>query len=130
MSVFGRVLAVFNVLAALGFAFLAAADYRARNNWAYAAFRLELAVHGLPLNEKDDSWRPGTPIVKDLKTATVTELFNPVGGAGIRTQAEAVRQTRDFVLGKVDEAADDNAKKAVIRKYWAPLLPHAYMREN
>jgi len=51
MSLLGRFLIGFNFLAAVLYIILAAADWGVRQNWAYSAFRHELIIQGLPLEE-------------------------------------------------------------------------------
>src|SRR5436305_12465925 len=60
MSLFGKVLAFLNVLGVLGLAALASMDYARRQAWAYAVFRHDLVVDGLPLDRQatDDQGRP------------------------------------------------------------------------
>ena len=66
MSLLGKVLALLNVLAAVGFFYLATADRAKRQSWAYAVYRHQLAIdglvdldplitHGLPLDDYPDA---------------------------------------------------------------------------
>jgi hypothetical protein len=128
MSTLGKVLTVFNVLAAIGFLVLAAADYNARQNWAYSVFRHELAINGLPLDDKDDSWRPGVPIVRDVNDRAVRDLFGDPNGP--RTQLAAVESAKAVALQLIEDAKTDAEKRKAIAAVWLPLLPHAYQREN
>ncbi len=53
MSLLGKILALVNILAAVGFIYLAASDYGKRQQWSYAVYRHDLAINGLPLDEKE-----------------------------------------------------------------------------
>src|SRR5438105_2771952 len=57
MAMFGKILAVLNVLAAIGFLVVAGVDYDKRQNWAYSHYTHQLVVFGLPIVKYDDSWR-------------------------------------------------------------------------
>ena len=129
MSMFGKILTVLNVLAAIAFLALAGMDYSKRQSWAYAIFRYELAIHGLPLDDKDDSWKPGTPIAKDLTSNTLKDLFS-TSPPQIRTQLEAVESLKNGALKKVDDAPDDKAKRVALAEMWLPLLPHLSQRDE
>jgi len=128
MSLLGKVLTVLNALAAIGFLVLVGMDYSARNSWAYSVFRHELAIHGLPLDDKDDSWRPGVPIVKDLNATTLQALFGP-GAEGPKTQLSAVEGAKAAALGWIDEQPTDAKKREMIAAVWLPTLRHLHERE-
>ena len=53
MSILGKLLAVGNVLVAVGFLSLAAMDWAKRHAWTYAVYRHELALTGLPIDDSD-----------------------------------------------------------------------------
>jgi len=121
MSTFGKILAVFNVLAAIGFFVLAGMDYNARHAWSYSHFRHQVAIHGLPVTDSDDDWRlPGRTIADDLSDKTLKDLFG-AGGLEVRTQAAAVQQIQTQIEGEIDAAANDQARKQVIAKYLIPI---------
>lgn len=132
MSLFGKVLTILNALAAIAFLVLAGMDYRARNDWAYAVFRHELAIHGLPLDDRDDSWRPGRPIVKDVSEKTLTDLFSKAGSfdKNVKTQLAAVSYAKNQALQYIDAGADDKQKRQLVANVWLPLLKHSSLRDN
>ena len=75
----------------LAFLALAGMTYSKRQNWSYSHFRHQLAIHGLPVTDDEDTWRlPGRTIADDLSVATLTDMF-PGGGAP-GNQVEAVQQ--------------------------------------
>lgn len=130
MSLLGKVLTILNALAAIAFLAIAALDYQARNQWTYAVFRHELAINGLPLDDKDDSWRPGRPIIRDISAKTADELFRAAGGSPVKTQLDAVKQARQTAMDFIESAGDETTKRTHIAAVWLPLIPHSYAREN
>lgn len=132
MSTLGKILIILNALAAIGFFVIAGMDYRARQNWAYAVFRHELAINGLPLDDKDDSWRPGRPLVKDLTSDTINKMFAGSGGNPVRTQLDAVNAAKVSAIQAIDGAAAQNEKagRDAVLAIWRPLLKLGYERER
>jgi len=101
MSLFGKILAVLNVLAAIGFIYMAISDYAKRQQWNYAVYRHDLAMNGLPVdeNQKDVD---GNLIFKNLNQATLNDMFQPAGGQPVRTQLEEVNKVKNELMGKID----------------------------
>jgi hypothetical protein len=132
MSLLGKVLTILNALAAIAFLVLAGMDYRARNDWAYGVFRHELAIHGLPLDDRDDSWRPGRPIVKDVSEKTLADLFSKAGSfdKNVKTQLAAVAYAKKQALDFVDAGTNDQEKRDRIALAWLPQLTHASLRDD
>jgi hypothetical protein len=100
MSLLGKILALANILAAIGFIYLAASDYGKRQQWSYAVYRHDLALNGLPLDdgEKDVD---GQPLVKNLTEATKTEMFQG-SGQPVSTQLAELQRVQGEVRGKID----------------------------
>jgi hypothetical protein len=127
MSTFGKVLAVLNVLAAIGFLVLAGMDYNKRQSWAYSYFRHQLALNGLPLDATDDSWRlPGQSISSQFGKDANKELF---GGSGPTTQDDEVKSLVKALRDAVEQAPDMNAKRAIIGEHLLPGLSRAEDRD-
>lgn len=107
MSVFGKVLAFLNILAAFAFVYLAMQARAAHQMWAYSAFRHELALRGLPLDmeEKDED---GTPIVEKLTSPTVNQMFP---GGPVRTLKEEFDRRRNEFKTELEQAKDDKVKR-------------------
>src|SRR5437763_2090598 len=89
MSLFGKLLAVLNVLAAAAVVYLAAADYGKRRAWSYSLFRHELALNGLPI-DRDELDEDGAPIADKITDEALREMFSPVGGDARPTQEAEV----------------------------------------
>ena len=77
MSLLGKILAVLNVVAAIAFAYLAVSDWAQRRSWVYATYRLDLTLHGLPVDETDVDVA-GLPQNDKLSSTTLTDLFRGV----------------------------------------------------
>ena len=70
-------------------------------------------VRGLPVDDKDDADRPdGRPVVRDLTTTTLNEVFQPAGGSPVSTQVAEVQRRRQEVLADVESAGNESEKRA------------------
>jgi hypothetical protein len=131
MSLFGKILAVFNVLAAIAFFSIGAMDYSHRTQWTYSHFRHQLALYGLPVADDENSWRlPGRTIKSDLTQNTLDDLFRAVGGQAPKSQIEAVDQAKATVHDEFRNAQDLAAKKAALTKFLVPLQQTGAEREK
>lgn len=128
MSLFGKVLTILNAVFAVAFLVIAAMDYQARNQWAYSAFRHDLAIHGLPIDDKDDSWRPGRALVKDINANTLKDLFQRAGGDPVSTQIRAVEQAKKTAVQFIESQPDEAKKRVAIGITLLPLIPHSHER--
>lgn len=86
MSVFGKVLAVLNVLAVLGFGYLATMSYSQRAQWAYTAFRYDLAMKGIPVDKTEEDSNG------NLRYEEITEGVRKDLGITVQTQEEAAEK--------------------------------------
>src|SRR5262249_17788351 len=97
MSLFGKILALFNVFGALALIALAGMDYGKRQAFAYSVVRHELVLRGLPLDsEERDPSRPeqerrltreqGDPLVNQLSQKPLEDMFSQAGGNPVATQ--------------------------------------------
>lgn len=95
MSLFGKILAVLNILAAAAFGYFMMQASSQRAKWAYAAYRYELALTGLPADktEKNDN--------KDLEYELITEDLRKALQIDVQTQEEfadnAVNQAKTMI---------------------------------
>src|SRR5947209_4543633 len=129
MSLFGKILAVFNVLAAIAFLVFAAMDYYKRQSWAYSHFRHQLAVSGLPIDPTDDTGRlPGRSISDQFGRDARKEMFGAPEGP--KTQEDEVNGTVAAMKQGVDAAGDLNAKRAILAEHLLPELPRAEDRDE
>lgn len=98
MSLFGKMMAILNVLAAGAFLFLAAQDYAVRQQWAYAVFKHRLALTGLPVDE-DETDADNRPIVLDIDD----ELAKSISGDSAVKTMEQFLELRKSELDPVLE---------------------------
>jgi hypothetical protein len=129
MSLFGKILAVLNVLVAIVFLVLAGMDYSKRQAWSYSHFRHQVAIHGLPVTDSDETWRlPGRTVSRDLTQSTLKEMFT--GGDPVRTQIDAVNLIKGQIETEANGKPDDAAKKRFIYDYLVPLARTGEDRER
>jgi hypothetical protein len=89
MSLFGKILAVLNVLGAIGLFLLAVMDYGKRQAWSYNVMQHELVLRGMPLDDKETDAQ-GRPLADRLSEGTIAGHFANAGGSGKPTQVEEV----------------------------------------
>ena len=115
MSLLGKILAVLNVLAAMGLVYLLALDMGQRQRWAYDYFLHDLFINGLPLDDKEQEG----DIVK------VTRLNPPTSDLifqkkyPVQTQMEEVERVKEILRGSVDAAG--GAKEQRLARILLPL---------
>ncbi len=121
MTWFGKILAVLNIVATLAFVYLACQDYAKREAWAYANYVHDVAVNGLPLDDKvtDDH---ESPLLNRLGAETKNEWFASNGGP-VATQVAEVDRVKGLVDAKISALNDDPVKQTV--EYARILTPFA-----
>jgi hypothetical protein len=129
MSLLGKILAILNVLAALGFVYLAAADWGKRHAWAYSVFRHELIIDGLPVDESETSADDKAPIVDRISDKSAEDIFRQAGGQPVKTQRAAVKQLHDQVRAKIQGATDEAAQRQALYDTLLPLTRNFRERE-
>lgn len=128
MSLLGKILTALNAVAAIAFLVIAGLNYQMRHAWSNAVFRHELALHGLPLDDRDTGWRPGGPLIHDLTSATVKDLF-PV--QPVKTQQEALEFAKTLALAYIDQPGNTEAqRKEAVSQIWMPLLQNEQQRDD
>lgn len=99
MSLFGKILIFFNIVAALVVGWLFIQDYALRQQWAYAVYRQELVLKGLPVTDKEED-KQGNLLFHDLDEKALTDLFK--GQNPVRTQKEEVERVRTQYQNKIN----------------------------
>src|SRR5438876_11316199 len=95
MTILGKLLAIANVLAAVGFLYLAATDWAIRHKLTYAVYRHELALTGLPVDDQESESTDDAPHIDRLSEKTLQDVFK--GGTPVKTQKEEVQRVqREF----------------------------------
>lgn len=121
MTWFGKILAVLNIVATLAFVYVAFQDFAKREAWAYANYVHDVAVNGLPLDDKVTDDRE-SPLANRLANETKNEWFGSNGGA-VATQVEEVNRVKGLVDAKINALNDDPVKQTV--EYAHILTPFA-----
>jgi hypothetical protein len=127
MSLLGKILAVFNVLAVVAFVFIVATDWGQRQIWSYAVYRQDLALDGLPLDaEARDP--DGSLQVGRLSDATMQDLFKPAARdlpspltPEDKTQVGEVKRVHAKLRGRIEGTPNDDAKRKTLVRVLVPL---------
>jgi hypothetical protein len=117
MSLAAKILAILNVLAAVGFLVIAGLDWSQRQRWAYAVYRHDLFVDGLPIDDKEKDSN-AQPRVDKITDATATALGAAGGGGPVKTQQAEV----DRVVGQVRSSIGSNDGQGTKRQKLARFL--------
>ncbi len=126
MSLYGKILAVLNILGAAAFVYFAFADFATRETWAYANYVNDVLVAGLPLDNAEKDNREN-PIVTYLTDETKTEWFGP---DKVSTQVEEVDRVKNAASAKVDAFAGDPSRQTVeLARILTPFAKHIDERE-
>ena len=120
MSMMGKILAVFNVLAALLFIFILSRDYSEQEKWAYADFRHELVIDGLPV-DKEEKDVDGIPIVSKISDVTAQQLFQTAGGQPVKTVVDEIQRVKGKVKSDLDSLANEDQKRAKLETILGPM---------
>lgn len=117
MALTGKILAALNLVMAALFLVTASADWGQRREWGYALFRHELALDGLPLDDRDRDVLANLPRVKRLGQSTLNTMFRDMGEP-VRTRTNEVT----LVQGRVRAAVTGESGEAGQRKLLAAVL--------
>ncbi len=128
MSLFGKILAILNMFAAVAFLSLATLDYNRRSAWSQGHFHRALLLHGLPVDDKDPGFRqPGEAVVEDLSKGSMRVAFGDPNFP--KTQSEAVQAALSELKAKYDAAATPAEKAKIVEMYLVPLQTRVDARE-
>lgn len=116
MSLFGKALAVLNLVALLAFFYLATASFQMRQAWSYAVLRWDVALDGLPIDTRDVDDR-GRPRYLNMNDALCSEM---VGNPKLNTQEAFLDARTQELLGRVE---DGDVKGSKVAKFVELLLP-------
>ena len=105
----------------MAFVYVAFQDFAKREAWAYANYVHDVAVNGLPLDDKVTDDRE-SPLVNRLANETKNEWFGSNGGP-VATQVEEVSRVKGLVDAKINALNDDPVKQTV--EYARILTPFA-----
>jgi hypothetical protein len=119
MGTLGKVFAILNVLAAVGFVLIASLDYGIRQAWTLRIQQQDLVLQGLPVDETDKDVE-GEPVVALLTPSMQQRLFADVGSP-VQTQKAEVLKVKAEVLNRVTQAPNDAAKRKELADFLVPL---------
>lgn len=114
MSILGKVLAVLNLFAAVGFVYLAATDWGKRQSFSYATYRHDLAIDGLPLDEKETDTQ-GRRLVDDLTDGTLRPIFSAVNAKPQPTQDKEIQRLRIDLKNDIAKEKPEDQRKLLAR---------------
>jgi hypothetical protein len=121
MSLLGKVLAILNALVAIAFVALVSMDWAKRHELSYAAFRRDLVITGLPVDETDVDSVGNEPVVDQLSEKTLQEMFQQAGGQPVKTQCDEVKRLHDKLAGEIRGEADEQAQRQKTYTILRPL---------
>jgi hypothetical protein len=129
MSIAGKILAIFNVLAAIAFVAVAGLDWGQRERWAFAVFRHDLLVDGLPIDaeEKGPNLKPR---VDQFNEPWFAAMFQRVGGRPVKTQTEEVDRLQKDVQAQVTSQDPPGTKSQKLARFLFPLARTSTEREE
>jgi hypothetical protein len=120
MSTLGKILAVFNILAAIGFVYLVAADWGRRQGWAYTVLLYDLRMRGIPVDAEEDNRVEQRKWV-ELAEPALPDIFKGVPGNQVTTQEEEVGNVKTALTKELVALQGDPKRK----KLAAILIPLA-----
>lgn len=121
MTIFGKILIIANLLVTMGFVYLASVDWAKRASWAYAVYRDELRINGIPVDEEEIDPIGGTPLVDHLSDGTLQQIFQHAGGSPVSTQIEEITRVKDELQAAITGIADEATKRATLKQILLPL---------
>jgi chromosome segregation ATPase len=121
MTTLNKVLAVLNVLAAIGFLCLAGMDYSKRHAWMFAVRQQDFIIDGLPVDDAETD-ADGHPLVAALGTQMQKQLlFGVMPEAPVKTLKEEVQRRHQALLMEIEDAPNPEAKRQIIEASLVPL---------
>ena len=126
MSLLGKILALCNILGAAAFLVIGFMDYAKRETWAYANYVHDVALTGMPLDDKQLDDRE-SPLKYNLATETKKQWF---GSDPVSTQVEEVNRVKKQVDDLLAKTKDDPTKHTVeLARILTPFAQHYAERE-
>jgi hypothetical protein len=126
MGLLGKILAILNVLAAIGFLVLAVMDYGKQRAWSTAIFQEDLLRDGLPVDDTEKDF-DGEVISKKIGAYTLQQLLT--GGKPVTTQLEEVNQRQAALNDSITQAGDEATQRKKMAEILLPLATSFGERE-
>lgn len=106
MSIFGKILAIVNVLAVVGVSVLLAMNYSKRLNWEHAVFFQDLLINGLPLDDKETDALQD-PIAAKIGAKAQQDLFKQASpNTPVTTQQAELDRVKNALSSSIQAAGD------------------------
>ena len=118
MGLLGKILAILNVLAAIGFLVLAITDYGKQRAWSTAIFQEDLLQIGLPVDDTEKDFN-GEVISKKIGAYTLQQLLT--GGKPVTTQLEEVTQRQTALNDSISQAGNEAEQRKKMAEILLPL---------
>jgi len=129
MSLLGKILALLNMLGAVGLVCVAMLDYGKRQTWAFSYFRHELTLNGLPVDDKEHDAQ-NKPIVDRLGEDLPREMFKDVGNNPVSTQTQEVQRIQQLIDGKIQQAQSKPQQIYLLARVLLPFADNYLEREQ
>lgn len=121
MTIFGKILIITNLLITTVFVYLASVDWAKRYSWAYAVYRDDLRMNGLPIDEREMDPIGNVLLADKLSSKTLEQVFQQAGaGAPVETQVKEVQRAHEEVRAAL-AALDEPGKRALLKIIMLPL---------
>ncbi len=118
MGLSGKILAVLNLLAAIGFLTVAIMDYGKQRAWSTLVFEEDILRTGLPVDETELD-ENGAVIAKKLGTYSQQQLVSP--GQPVTTQIAEVKKRQTDVQSAIDGAGGEAEQRKKMEEILLPL---------
>lgn len=130
MSLFGKILAIFNIFAVVGALALMAMNYAKRQSWEYAVFRSELMKDGLPIDEKETDALLH-PIAEKIGEKTRQDLFKQASpNTPVATQKDELTRVQNQLRTQYQSAGDKPKQIAALAYILAPMADTIEQRQR
>jgi hypothetical protein len=131
MSILGKILAIFNVLAVVGVLVLLGMNYAKRLNWEYAVFRQDLMIEGLPL-DKTETDAEQLPVIEKIGEKTRQDLFKQVSpSTPVVTQEEELNRVKGELERQYQAAGAEKWKQiAALARILTPMAETYEQRQR
>jgi hypothetical protein len=128
MSLLGKIVALLNILGAIGVFSLASMDYAKRREWAYSLFMHDTLIKGLP-TDSDQLDNRGRPIVEKMSDELLATILGP-NAPVVRTQAEELQRVQTELEKRFATATTPGQKVFIGAQLNLPLARNAVDREQ
>jgi hypothetical protein len=128
MSLFGKILAIFNVFAVVGTLALLAMNYSKRQSWEYAVFRQDLMIQGLPLGGELPEQQPTH---EKIGEKTQQDLFKQASpSTPVATQKAELDRVQNLLKNQYQSAGEKWKQIAALAHILTPMADTIEQRQR